>query len=184
MTTHSAQTVSRLKRILIVDSDTNSRDRYALLFKRKGYDVYACSTLLCAEDVAFEKRPAYALMDLKLHDGYGLEFIPQLRAFCPAVRIIIQSSFASLATAVAAIKLGAIDLVAKPADIEDLERSFMQVSLSLPEPPERPMSPNRVKWEHIQRVYNQCDRNVSMTARTLGMHRRTLQRILAKNAPR
>lgn len=97
---------------------------------------------------------------------------------------VVLTGYGAIATAVAAVKAGAIDYLAKPADIDDIVNSLLAARENRPEPPENPMSADRVRWEHIQRVYELCNHNVSETARRLNMHRRTLQRILAKRAPR
>ena len=128
--------------------------------------------------------PAYAVLDLRLTDGSGLDIVPALREARPDSRIVILTGYGNIATAVAAVKAGAVDYLAKPADADAIEAALLSKEGALPPPPEQPMSADRVRWEHIQRVYEQCDRNVSETARRLNMHRRTLQRILSKRAPR
>jgi two-component system response regulator RegA len=128
--------------------------------------------------------PDFAVLDLKLEDGNGLEIVTALRNLRPDCRIVILTGFGNIATAVAAVKAGALDYLPKPANPDAIEQALLQQEGNLPQPPEDPMSADRVRWEHIQRVFEQCDRNVSETARRLKMHRRTLQRILAKHAPR
>jgi two-component system response regulator RegA len=129
--------------------------------------------------------PAFAVLDLRLEDGSGLTVVDALRAARPDARIIMLTGYGNIATAVAAVKAGAIDYLAKPADADDVVKALMVASVTeAPAPPENPMSADRVRWEHIQRVYELCGNNVSETARRLGMHRRTLQRILVKRAPR
>ena len=99
-------------------------------------------------------------------------------------RVVILTGYGAIATAVAAVKIGAVDYLSKPTDADDVVNALLSRGETLPPPPENPMSADRVRWEHIQRVYEQCDRNISETARRLSMHRRTLQRILAKRSPR
>ncbi|MEO1689056.1 MAG: ActR/PrrA/RegA family redox response regulator transcription factor, partial [Pseudomonadota bacterium] len=128
--------------------------------------------------------PAYAVVDLRLEDGNGLDVVEALREARPEARIVVLTGYGAIATAVAAVKIGASDYLAKPADADDVEAALLANSELKPPPPENPMSADRVRWEHIQRVFELCDRNVSETARRLNMHRRTLQRILAKRSPR
>lgn len=127
--------------------------------------------------------PHFAVCDLRLGDGNGLDVVAELHATKPDARVIMLTGYGNIATAVAAVKAGAIDYLSKPADADDVERALLAMNGELPPPPEKPMSADRVRWEHIQRVYELCDRNVSETARRLNMHRRTLQRILAKRSP-
>ncbi len=129
-------------------------------------------------------NPSFAVVDMRLEDGNGLDVIELIRARRPEARAIILTGYGNIATAVTAVKLGAIDYLSKPADADEIHAALMQMKDSRARPPENPMSADRVRWEHIQRVYELCDRNVSETARRLNMHRRTLQRILAKRAPR
>ena len=102
----------------------------------------------------------------------------------PDSRVVVLTGYGAIATAVAAVKIGATDYLSKPADATDITNALLAKGDDLPPPPENPMSADRVRWEHIQRVYELRDRNVSETARRLNMHRRTLQRILAKRSPR
>jgi two-component system response regulator RegA len=152
--------------------------------KRRGFDVYAASSVAEAATKAVRIRPTYAVLDLRLEDGSGLDIVQQLRAMRPDVRIVMLTGYGNIATTVAAVKMGAIDYLAKPADVDDIESALLAAKDKKPAPPQHPMSANRVRWEHIQRVYELCDRNISETARRLNMHRRTLQRILAKHAPK
>ncbi len=131
-----------------------------------------------------KRRPAYAVVDLKLEDGNGLDVVETLHVTRPESRVVVLTGFGNIATAVAAVKYGAIDYLPKPADADDILAALLAVPGSKPKPPENPMSADRVRWEHIQRVYELCGHNVSETARRLNMHRRTLQRILAKRSPR
>jgi len=128
--------------------------------------------------------PSYAVIDLRLEDGTGLDVVETIRERRPDSRIVVLTGYGAIATAVAAVKVGATDYLSKPADANDVTAALLASDDELPPPPENPMSADRVRWEHIQRVYELCDRNVSETARRLNMHRRTLQRILAKRSPR
>ncbi|MDP9103306.1 MAG: ActR/PrrA/RegA family redox response regulator transcription factor, partial [Pseudomonadota bacterium] len=130
------------------------------------------------------KPPAYAVLDLRLEDGNGLQVVEAIQAERPDARVVMLTGYGNIATAVAAVKAGAVDYLSKPADADDVARALLAAAGSSPPPPENPMSADRVRWEHIQRVYELCGHNISETARRLNMHRRTLQRILAKRAPR
>ncbi|WBU56380.1 ActR/PrrA/RegA family redox response regulator transcription factor [Paracoccus sediminicola] len=170
--------------LLLVDDDEIFVNRLSRAMERRGFQPRV--TLSVAEAlVALRSAPAaYAVVDLRLEDGSGLDVVEALRDARPDARIIVLTGYGAIATAVAAVKMGATDYLAKPADANDIVSALLQSGETLPPPPENPMSADRVKWEHIQRVYEQCDRNVSETARRLHMHRRTLQRILAKRSPR
>ncbi len=171
--------------LLIVDDDDVFRRRLARAMKRRGYSVSTAESVADGITAAALGRPAYAVVDLRMPGGSGLEVVEHLRSARPDVRVIILTGYGNIATAVAAVKAGAIDYLAKPANADDIDRA-LNIDMGarpLPPPPEDPMSADRIRWEHIQRVYEQCDRNVSETARRLHMHRRTLQRILAKRSP-
>jgi len=133
---------------------------------------------------AQQTAPAYAVLDFRLGDGSGLDVGDSIRIARADARIIVLTGYGNIATAVAAVKAGAVDYLAKPADADAIEAALPSKEGALPPPPDHPMSADRVRWEHIQRVFEQCDRNMSETARRLNMHRRTLQRILSKRAPR
>ena len=124
------------------------------------------------------------VLDMRLEDGSGLKVVEAVRDARPDARVIMLTGYGNIATAVAAVKAGAVDYLAKPADADDVARALLAQAGDRPPPPENPMSADRVRWEHIQRVYELCGHNVSETARRLNMHRRTLQRILAKRAPK
>lgn len=171
-------------RLLIVDDDLHLRERLSRTMARKGFDVVAAESISQARLYLRHHSFDYAILDLKLADGYGLDLVEDIKASNPAIRIIILTGYGNIATAVAAIKYGAVDYLPKPADADEIERALKNLTDNPPPPPEDPMSPDRVKWEHIQRVFAECQNNVSETARRLKMHRRTLQRILAKHAPR
>ena len=170
--------------LLLVDDDAPFRQRLSVLLARKGFAVTSVGSLQEARVEAARLKPAHAVVDRRLDDGNGLDLVAELRAMSPDVRVVMLTGYGNLATAVAAVKAGAIDYLAKPADPEDIVRALSADGSSRPEAPPEPMSADRVRWEHIQRVYELCDRNVSETARRLKMHRRTLQRILAKRSPK
>ena len=178
----SAASIERT--LLIIDDDAPFRQRLAQAMERRGYAVTTAETVAGGIEAAGSLRPAFAVVDLRLGDGNGLEVVPALRAARPDARIIVLTGYGNIASAVAAVKQGAVDFLSKPADADAIETALLQRGPSLPPPPEQPMTADRVRWEHIQRVFEQCDRNVSETARRLRMHRRTLQRILGKYAPR
>ena len=170
--------------LLLVDDDAPFRQRLSMLLVRKGFAVTSVGSLQEARVEAARLKPAHAVVDMRLEDGNGLDLVAELRAMSPDMRVVMLTGYGNLATAVAAVKAGAIDYLAKPADPEDIVRALSADGSSRPEAPPEPMSADRVRWEHIQRVYELCDRNVSETARRLKMHRRTLQRILAKRSPK
>lgn len=171
------------KRLLILDDDAPLRKRLARAMEQRGFDVAMASSVKEGVLIAQTKPLDYAVLDLKLEDGSGLEVVKSLQASNAACRIVILTGFGNIATAVAAVKAGALDYLPKPANTDQIIAALLQQDGAMPPPPEDPMSADRVRWEHIQRVFEQCDRNVSETARRLKMHRRTLQRILAKHAP-
>ena len=150
----------------------------------RGFEVSTAETVADALRLVKELKPAFAVVDMRFGDGNGLDVIKQLNSLRPDARVIMLTGYGNIATAVTAVKLGAIDYLAKPADADEVYAALIADPEDKAPPPENPMSADRVRWEHIQRVYELCDRNVSETARRLNMHRRTLQRILAKRAPR
>src|SRR5918993_1270178 len=152
--------------------------------ERREFQVYSADSLKAGVNLAHSVKPDYAVVDLRLEDGSGIELVKRLRELHPKVRVVILTGYGNIATAVAAVKAGAVDYLAKPADADDVINALLATGSTLPPPPPNPMSADRVRWEHIQRVFEQCNRNVSETARRLNMHRRTLQRILNKRAPR
>lgn len=170
--------------LLIVDDDAPLRNRLARAMEKRGFTVTTLETMEEGLTAARDAPPAYAILDLRLTDGSGLDIVSALRSARPESRIIMLTGYGNLATAVAAVKAGAVDYLPKPADADAITAALLDHAEALPPPPQNPMTADRVRWEHIQRVYEQCDRNVSETARRLQMHRRTLQRILAKHAPR
>jgi two-component system response regulator RegA len=170
--------------LLIVDDDEPLCQRLARAMERRGFVVQTADSVARGIRLASERPPAFAVVDLRLGDGSGLEIVKVIRQTRPAARIVMLTGYGNIATAVAAVKAGAVDYLPKPVDADAVERALLATDAALPPPPEDPMSADRVRWEHIQRVFEQCDRNVSETARRLKMHRRTLQRILGKHAPR
>jgi two-component system response regulator RegA len=170
--------------LLLVDDDTAFLQRLERAMVRRGFDVRIASTVADGLAAVQAQPPAFAVVDLRLEDGNGLEVVSALHQKRPDARAVVLTGYGNIATAVTAVKLGAIDYLSKPADADDVINALLATGEDKPEPPENPMSADRVRWEHIQRVYELCDRNVSETARRLNMHRRTLQRILAKRAPR
>ncbi len=170
--------------LLLVDDDAPFRQRLSMMLSRSGFAVTAAASVAEARVEAVRMKPTHAVVDMRLEDGNGLDLVGELRAVSPDIRIVVLTGYGNLATAVAAVKAGAVDYLAKPADPEDIVRALSADKGERPEAPPEPMSADRVRWEHIQRVYELCDRNVSETARRLKMHRRTLQRILAKRSPR
>jgi two-component system response regulator RegA len=170
--------------LLIVDDDAPLCQRLARAMERRGFVVSTADSVAGGVAAADERPPAFAVVDLRLGDGNGLDIVGAIRRARPNARIIMLTGYGNIATAVAAVKAGALDYLPKPADADAVERALLTRGESLPPPPDDPMSADRVRWEHIQRVFEQCDRNVSETARRLKMHRRTLQRILSKHAPR
>ena len=150
----------------------------------RGFDVRLAQSVADGIREIKADAPAFAVVDMRLGDGNGLDILTELQNHNPDAKAVILTGYGNIATAVTAVKLGAIDYLAKPADADDVMNALCSSPDDKANPPENPMSPDRVRWEHIQRVYELCDRNVSETARKLNMHRRTLQRILAKRAPR
>ena len=170
--------------LLIVDDDAPLRNRLARAMEQRGFQVEGVGTVAEGMQRAETSPPAYAVVDMRLEDGTGLEVVEALRDARADIRIVMMTGYGNIANAVIAIKKGAIDYMAKPADADQIASALLEEDGPLPPPPVDPMSADRVRWEHIQRVFEQCDRNVSETARRLKMHRRTLQRILNKHAPR
>lgn len=170
--------------LLIVDDDAPFRNRLAQAMEKRGFVVSAFDGVPAAIDHVKREAPAYAVVDLRLGEGNGLDVVAAIHELRPDTRVVMLTGYGNIATAVAAVKAGAVDYLAKPADADDIERALLATPGHHPPPPENPMSADRVRWEHIQRVYELCGRNVSETARRLNMHRRTLQRILAKRSPK
>ena len=172
------------KSLLIVDDDNPLRDRLARAMEKKGFQVTQAESVEKGINLARNTPPAFAVVDLRLNDGSGLEVVKEIRKVKKDSRVVMLTGYGNIPTAVAAVKAGAIDYIPKPADADDVEKALLALPESKAVPPENPMSADRVKWEHIHRVFELCNRNVSETARRLKMHRRTLQRILSKKSPR
>ncbi|MGI9414587.1 MAG: ActR/PrrA/RegA family redox response regulator transcription factor [Hyphomicrobiales bacterium] len=170
--------------LLLVDDDRPFLTRLGRAMETRGFSVEMAETVAEGVEQVRKNPPAYAVVDMRLEDGNGLDVIAALHDARPGARAVVLTGYGNIATAVTAVKLGAVDYLAKPADADDVFNALMADPDNKAEPPENPMSADRVRWEHIQRVYELCNRNVSETARRLNMHRRTLQRILAKRAPR
>ncbi|MEM9810514.1 MAG: ActR/PrrA/RegA family redox response regulator transcription factor [Pseudomonadota bacterium] len=168
---------------LIVDDDMPFRTRLGRAMEKRGFAPVLAESVAEAKAMITQNPPAFAVVDLRLEDGDGITIVDFLHEKRADAKAVILTGYGNITTAVAAVKAGAIDYLAKPADADDVYKALMAGEGQLPEPPENPMSADRVRWEHIQRVYELCGHNVSETARRLGMHRRTLQRILAKRAP-
>ena len=172
------------KSLLIVDDDNPLRDRLARAMGKKGFNVLQAENVKEGIKLAKNSPPAFAVVDLRLTDGSGLEVVKEIQNHKKDSRVVMLTGYGNIPTAVAAVKAGAIDYIPKPADADDVENALLALPQSKAQPPENPMSADRVKWEHIHRVFELCNRNVSETARRLKMHRRTLQRILSKRSPK
>jgi two-component system response regulator RegA len=170
--------------LLIVEDDKPFLERLARAMESRGFAVTSCDSVAEGLSQIARAAPAFAVVDLRLGDGNGLDVVSALKRKRPEARAIVLTGYGNIATAVTAVKLGAVDYLSKPADADDVVSALLASGNQKSEPPSNPMSADRVRWEHIQRIYEMCNRNVSETARRLNMHRRTLQRILAKRAPR
>ncbi|MCH8167204.1 MAG: ActR/PrrA/RegA family redox response regulator transcription factor [Proteobacteria bacterium] len=170
--------------LLVLDDDGPFRQRLGRAMEKRGFAPVLAESVAEGLAAIRSSPPAYAVIDLRLEDGNGLDVVEALRELRPDCRVVVLTGYGAIATAVAAVKIGATDYLSKPADADDVEKALLSPDGDKPPPPENPMSADRVRWEHIQRVFELCDRNVSETARRLNMHRRTLQRILAKRSPR
>lgn len=184
MTERAIADIGEDKSLLLVDDDEPFLRRLARAMEKRGFAVETAESVSAGRSIAHIRPPAYAVVDLRLEDGNGLDVVEAIRERRPDSRVVVLTGYGAIATAVAAVKIGATDYLSKPADANDVTSALLATGDELPPPPENPMSADRVRWEHIQRVYELCDRNVSETARRLNMHRRTLQRILAKRSPK
>lgn len=167
--------------LLLVDDDPVFREVLAAALTRRDYTVTTAADLASARCLAASMQPAWAVIDLKLPDGSGLELVAELASLVSGLRMLVLTGYASIATAVEAVKLGAVNYLPKPATADEIVAALEQTEAD----PERslataPPSVDRLQWEHIQRVLAAHDGNISATARALNMHRRTLQRKLAK----
>jgi two-component system response regulator RegA len=173
------------KRVLVLDDDAPLRTRLGRALESRGFETTLVGSVEEAVQSVRAQPPAFAVLDMRLEDGNGLQVVEAIHAQRPDARVIMLTGYGNIATAVAAVKAGAVDYLPKPADADDVARALLAArDGAAPAPPENPMSADRVRWEHIQRIYELCNHNISETARRLNMHRRTLQRILAKRAPR
>ena len=172
------------KSLLVLDDDLTLRTRLGRALEQRGFEPTMVASVVEAMAAIEARAPAFAVLDMRLEDGSGLKVVEALRAARPEARIIMLTGYGNIATAVQAVKAGAVDYLSKPADADDVVRALLAEADASAAPPVNPMSADRVRWEHIQRIYELCDHNVSETARRLSMHRRTLQRILAKRAPK
>jgi len=172
------------KSLLIVDDDHPLRDRLARAMTKKGFYVTQAESMEKGITQAKNTPPAFAVVDLRLGDGSGLKVVEEIQKYKKNSRVIMLTGYGNIPTAVEAVKAGAIDYIPKPADADDVENALLASPKSKAIPPNDPMSADRVKWEHINRIFELCNRNVSETARKLKMHRRTLQRILSKRSPK
>ena len=170
--------------LLVVDDDLPFRERLSRSMQKKGFEVDSADSFASALEIIKKQNYDYAIVDMRLTDGSGLELIKKMQIKSPGTKSLLLTGYGNIATAVAAIKSGAIDYLPKPAEVDQIYDALTNSKEVLPPPPENPMTADRIRWEHIQRVFVQCNRNVSETARRLRMHRRTLQRILNKHAPR
>jgi two-component system, response regulator RegA len=170
--------------LLVVDDDKPFLTRLVRAMESRGFEVRSAESVAEGIQEIRATPPAYAVIDMRLDDGNGLDVVQMLHELRPDSRVVVLTGYGNITTAVAAVKMGAVDYLAKPADADDVYTALMATEETHAPPPENPMSADRVRWEHIQRIYELCDRNVSETARKLNMHRRTLQRILAKRAPK
>ena len=159
------------KSLLIVDDDDPFRNRLGRAMESKGFKVSLAKGVEEALISVRKSAPGFAVVDLRLLDGNGLDVVEEIHKQKPESRIVMLTGYGNLPTAVSAVKAGALDYLAKPADAEDVEAALLAEPNSKAQPPENPMSADRVKWEHIQRVFELCNRNVSETARRLKMHR-------------
>ena len=170
--------------LLIVEDDKSFLQRLARAMEARGFEVATAESVSEGLQQVEKSAPAFAVVDMRLGDGNGVDVIVALKVRRPDARAIILTGYGNIATAVNAVKIGAVDYLSKPADADDVVNALLAIEGRKADPPEHPMSADRVRWEHIQRIYELCGRNVSETARRLNMHRRTLQRILAKRSPR
>jgi two-component system response regulator RegA len=179
-------TISELpdRSLLLLDDDAPLRIRLGRALESRGFQTELVSSVAEAIAAVKARPPAFAVLDMRLEDGNGLKVVEAINVARPDARVVMLTGYGNIATAVAAVKAGAGDYLSKPADADDVVHALLAQPGEAPPPPENPMSADRVRWEHIQRVFELCNHNVSETARRLNMHRRTLQRILAKRAPR
>lgn len=171
------------KTLLLVDDDAVLLDRLSRAMAERGFEVRGSTSVAKALTAIGDQPPAFAVLDLRLADGSGLDVVAALRDARPSARIAILTGYGDLPTVVNAVKLGAVDYLTKPADADEITDALLAPPNAHASAPGHPMSPDRARWLHIQSVFETYNRNVSETARRLNMHRRTLQRILMKTAP-
>jgi len=174
---------ARKASLLIVDEDTPSIRRLSAEMAKRGFSPFVATSIADGREIAAANPPAFAIVELRLPDGHGLRLIRRILAIRPDCRIIVLTSFGSIASAIGAVKIGVVDYLTKPADVDEVHDALLRSGAVKPSLPKYFMSPERVRWEHIQRVYELCNHNKAKTARKLKLHRRTLQRILSKDAP-
>jgi two-component system, response regulator RegA len=172
------------KSLILVDDDVAFLDRLTRAMAERGFEVRSSSTVSRALEMIEDHPPAFAVVDLRLADGNGLDVVAVLGAKRPSARIIVLTGYGNLPTVVRAVKLGAFDYLTKPADADDLTDALLAPPNEHASPPGHPISPDRARWLHIQSIFEAYDRNISETARRLNMHRRTLQRIMQKPEPK
>ena len=151
--------------------------------EKKGFEVIQAEGVKKGIDAVKLKKPAFAVVDLRLNDGNGLEVVKEIQSSNENSRIVMLTGYGNIPTAVSAIKQGAIDYMAKPADADDVEKALLADPNKKADPPENPMSADRVKWEHIHRVFELCNRNVSETARRLKNAPKNLTKNSLKEIP-
>ena len=177
-------TAQGVETLLIVEDDGPLRQRLAVAMEARGFKVMTAESVTESLVKIERDAPAFAVVDMRLPDGCGLDVISALKRQRPDARAIVQTGYGNIATAVSATKLGAVDYLTKPADADNVVAALRAPAGCKGEVSAHPLTADRVRWEHIQNVYQLCGCNVSETARKLKMHRRTLQQILAKRAPR
>lgn len=167
--------------ILILDDDEVFANTLSRSFERKGYTSFVAHSIHEASALVLTHTPDFAVVDLKISQESGLHFLALLSDISPSTKALVLTGYSSISTTVEAMKLGSINYLCKPVNTDEILQAFMDEK-ACPELalPDKPPSVNRLEWEHIQRVLVQNKGNISMTARTLGMHRRTLQRKLQK----
>jgi len=181
----AAATIGRQgQKLLFVDDDAALRRNMQRSLEREGFTVAVAASLREAYEMASDFQPDYAIVDLNLADGHGMELVSGLQEIRPGVRVLVMTGYDSIASSLVAMRAGAIGYLAKPVQAKEVVAALVGSAPEVTDPGDQPMSADRIRWEHIQRVFEQCERNVSETARRLNVHRRTLQRILAKRAPR
>lgn len=175
---------SKQPTLLLVDDEKSFVQRLGRAMTSRGFQVTMVQSVAEGMQHIKSETPDYCVLDMKLNDGNGFTIAEALKEMGAATKVVMLTGFGNIASAVTAIKLGAVDYIAKPADADDVYEALLGKTSETNQAPDYPMSADRVRWEHITRVYELSNRNVSETARRLKMHRRTLQRILSKRAPR